>query len=64
LDVMAMDDTDALAQELLRKLCEEHGVPLNMVQELMTIEKRHQFQERRYGVYDELASVIRAHSPE
>ena len=59
-----MEDRDVLAEELLRKLCEQHGVPLGMVQELMTIEKRHQFRDRRHGIYDELASVIRAHSAE
>jgi len=62
--VIQMDDRDALAEQLLRKLCDEHGVSSAMVQELMAIEKRHQFQDKRHGIYNELASVIRAHSSE
>ena len=62
--VIQMDDRDALAEQLLRKLCDEHGVSPAMVQELMAIEKRHQFQDKRHGIYNELTSVIRAHSSE
>jgi len=59
-----MDDRDVLAERLLRKLCDEHGVSLAMVLELMAVEKQHQFQDRRHGIYSELTSVIRAHSSE
>ena len=49
----------AANEELLRRLCEKHGVPTSMVQDMIEIERRHQFQERRHGIYDELAGVIR-----
>jgi len=50
---------DSQNSDLLRRLCEKHGVPSGMVEDMIEVEKRHQFQERRHGIYDELAGVIK-----
>ena len=55
-----MDPKSDLADELLRELCHKHGVPTQLMHRLLEIERKHQFRERRYGVYDELQRDVRS----
>ncbi len=43
---------------ILARLCEKHGVSLELAQELLSIEREYQTSERRRGIYDRLEEAI------
>jgi len=53
--------TESLSRQedsILARLCEKHGVPLELAQELLSIEHEYQTSGRRHGVYDRLQEAI------
>jgi hypothetical protein len=52
-------------RELLAGLCTKHGVKIEVVEELLKVEKEYQFRDRRHGIYDRLREAVQASiSPE
>ena len=47
-------------RELLASLCAEHGMKIEVIEELLRIEKEYQLRERRHGIYDRLRECIQA----
>lgn len=43
---------------ILARLCEKHGVSLELAQELLSIEHEYRTSERRHGIYDRLQEAI------
>jgi len=43
---------------ILPRLCEKHGISLELAQELLSIEREYQTSERRHGIYDRLQEAI------
>lgn len=50
--------SDDEAKAVLEKLCDEHGVPLDVFEELVQIQRDKQHQERAHGVYDAITEVL------
>lgn len=50
--------TDGPAYALLREVCERHAVPVDVFQELVGIERRHQHRERARGIYEEFDNAF------
>lgn len=55
-DLPLWDDEQAYA--LLCELCQKHGVPLDVLRELVAIERRNQHRERARGIYEELDAAF------
>lgn len=55
---MLNNQRGTLEQELLDSLCEKHGIRADLILELIDIEKEHQFQQRRHGIYLELKECL------
>jgi hypothetical protein len=49
---------DEQARALLEKTCTAHAVPVDVFQELVGIERRHQHRERARGIYDEFDNAF------
>lgn len=49
---------DDEAKEVLKELCREHGVPLDVFEELVMIQRERQDQERASGVYEAISEVL------
>jgi hypothetical protein len=50
--------TDSEAQVVLDELCEQHGVPRDVLEELVGIVRDRLHQERRRGINDAFAEVL------
>jgi hypothetical protein len=55
-DLPLWSDNDAYS--VLEELCTTHQVPIDVLKELVTIEKQHQHRERARGIYEEFDSVF------
>lgn len=55
-DLPLWDDEKAYA--LLCELCQKHGVPVDVLRELVAIERRNQHRERARGIYEELDAAF------
>ena len=55
-DLPLWDDEQAYA--LLCELCAQHQVPVDVLRELVAIERRHQHRERTRGIYEEFDAVF------
>jgi hypothetical protein len=49
---------DQEAYALLKEICASHSVPMEVFQELVGIERRHQHRERARGIYDEFDNAF------
>jgi hypothetical protein len=49
-------DNDAYG--VLEKLCATHRVPIDVLKELVKIERQHQHRERAKGIYEEFDSAF------
>jgi len=49
---------DGNAYRVLEELCARHQVPVEVLKELVAIERRHQHRERARGIYDEFDSAF------
>ncbi len=45
-------------RELLTDLCTKHGVKIELIEELLKVEKEYQLRDRRHGIYDRLKETI------
>jgi hypothetical protein len=45
--------------ELLSSICQKHGVPKELIEKLLDVEKRFQGMMRRHGVRDQLRDEIK-----
>jgi hypothetical protein len=43
---------------VLEELCDAHQVPIDVLKELVAIERQHQHRERARGIYDDFDSVF------
>jgi hypothetical protein len=50
--------TDEQAYALLKEICDSHTVPVDVFQELVSIERRHQHRERARGIYEEFDNAF------
>jgi hypothetical protein len=50
---------DKNQSELLLSICQKHGVPKELVEKLLDVEKRFQGMMRRHGVRDQLRDEIK-----
>ncbi len=46
--------------ELLVELCLKHGVKIELIEELLKVEKDFQLRDRRHGIYERLKETIQA----
>jgi hypothetical protein len=53
---MTLADED---QQLLRELCEQHGVNLDKVLKLLETVRDYELKDRRTGVYDALREILK-----
>jgi len=49
---------DDKAYRVLEELCARHQVPVEVLKELVAIERNHQHRERARGIYDEFDSAF------
>lgn len=49
---------DEKAYRVLEELCAHHQVPVEILKELVAIERRHQHREVARGIYDEFDSTF------
>ena len=49
---------DDKAYRVLEELCAKHQVPVEVLKELVAIERHHQHRERARGIYDEFDSAF------
>lgn len=49
---------DAEAREMLEKICNKNGVPVDVLEELVTVQRERQHQERAHGIYDRFAEIL------
>jgi hypothetical protein len=54
---MNLSDDD---KQLLKELCEQHGVSQGKVLRLLEAVREYEFKDRRTGVYDALRDVMRS----
>ena len=47
------------AEHLLKELCAEHGVDPDLIEALFEIEREHELQERRHGIFGKLRECLR-----
>lgn len=47
-------------RELLAQLCAKHGMKIELIEELLKVEKEYQLRERRHGIYDRIKETIQA----
>lgn len=46
------------AYRVLEELCAEHDVPVEVLKELVSVERQHQHREKARGIYDEFDSIF------
>lgn len=49
---------DGAAKELLEALCAKHGVPVEVVTELVVMQRERQYQERAHGIYERITEIL------
>jgi hypothetical protein len=45
-------------RELLAQLCAKHGMKIELIEELLKVEKEYQLRDRRHGIYDRIKETI------
>ena len=49
---------DASAKEAMEKVCEKHGVPVDVLAELVMVQRERQHQERAHGIYLRFEEIL------
>jgi hypothetical protein len=49
---------DAAAQEAMERVCERHGVPVDVLTELVMVQRERQHQERAHGIYQRFEEIL------
>jgi hypothetical protein len=55
-DLPLWSDDDA--HSIMKAICDRHGIPLDVMQELVQVQRERQHQERAHGVYDRIAEIL------
>jgi hypothetical protein len=50
--------SDEKARATLITICEKHGVPFEVLTELVSVQRERQHQERAHGIYDRFAEIL------
>jgi len=50
--------SDNEAREVMEKLCEKHNVPVDVLTELVAIQRHNQDRGRAFGIYDAFSEVL------
>lgn len=50
--------SDPEAKKILAVLCEKHGVPIGVLEDLVSIQRERQSQERADGVYQAITEAL------
>lgn len=49
---------DSEALEAMEKVCEKHGVPVDVLTELVMVQRERQHQERAHGIYQRFEEIL------
>jgi hypothetical protein len=49
---------DPEAAEVLKAVCEKYGVPVEVLTELVQVQRERQHQERAHGIYDRFEEIL------
>ena len=49
---------DEAANTILQTICEKHGVPFEVLTELVLVQRERQHQERAHGIYDRFDEIL------
>lgn len=49
---------DTTAQEVMEKVCEKHSVPVDVLTELVMLQRERQHQERAHGIYQRFEEIL------
>ena len=49
---------DEKAKAVLERVCAQHNVPVDVITELVTVQRERQHQERAHGIYDRFAEIL------
>lgn len=49
---------NAKARSILERVCADHGVPVDVITELVTLQRERQHQERAAGVYPRIEEIL------
>jgi len=49
---------DADARAVMEKVCEKHGVPVDVITELVMVQRERQHQERARGIYPRFEEIL------
>jgi hypothetical protein len=55
-DLPLWADPDAKA--IMEKVCEKHGVPVDVLTELVMVQRERQHQERAHGIYQRFEEIL------
>ncbi len=55
-DLPLWSDDDANA--VLLRICEKHGIPIDVLTELVTLQRERQHQERAAGIYSRFEEIL------
>lgn len=50
--------SDQHANEILRQVCMKHGVPVDVITELVALQRERQHQERAAGIYPRIEEIL------
>jgi len=50
--------TDEKARSILERVCAQHNVPVDVITELVMVQRERQHQERAHGIYDRFAEIL------
>lgn len=49
---------DPDARDVLEKLCNSYGVPVDVLEELVVVQRERQHQERAHGIYERFSEIL------
>lgn len=49
---------DDEARGVLEQVCTKHNVPMDVITELVTVQRERQHQERAHGIYDRFSEIL------
>lgn len=49
---------DEKAQSILERVCAQYNVPVDVITELVMVQRERQHQERAHGIYDRFAEIL------
>lgn len=49
---------DSEAQAAMERVCERHGVPVDVLSELVMVQRERQHQERAHGIYQRFEEIL------